>query len=61
MGIIVEDCVIEEHIDSGEPYDGGTTYKMKIDSEFYISVKNFTLSSAVKFRDEWRKSAGYGQ
>ena len=64
MGIIVEDCVIEEHIDSsGQAYDGGTVYKikMKIDGVFYLSVKDYTLASAIKFRDEWRQSAGYGQ
>ena len=61
MGIIVEDCVIAEHIDSGGPYDGGTVYKikMKIDGVFYLSVKDYTLDSAIKFRDEWRKSSGY--
>jgi len=58
MGIIVEDCIIEEHDDSGVIV---YKIKMKIDSEFYVSVKDFTLNSAVKFRDEWRKSAGYGQ
>jgi len=63
MGIIVQDCAVIEHTTSGGPYDGGRVYKirMKIDLKFYISQEDFALDKAIKFRDEWRKSAGYGQ
>ena len=61
MGIIIDDCAIVEHTTSGEPYDGNTTYKiaMIIDSKKYISEEDFALDKAIKFRDAWRKSAGY--
>ena len=61
MGIIVEDCAIEEEIQSERAYDGGRVYriKMKIDGLYYVSVQDYTLNSAIKFRDEWRKSAGH--
>lgn len=60
MGIIVDDCFVVEHTISGEPYDGGTTYKivMMIDSKKYLSEEDFALDKAIKFRDKWRKSAG---
>lgn len=63
MSIIVEDCAVIEHTTSGGPYDGDMVYKirMKIDSKFYISQEDFALDKAIKFRDEWRKVAGYGQ
>ena len=63
MSIIVEDCMIEQDIQSERAYDGSTVYKikMKIGGTYYISVQDYTLNSAIKFRDEWRKSAGHGQ
>lgn len=62
MGTLVEDCKIVEHVTSGYMYDGDLVYKikMKIDGKFYLSDKEYTMDEAIKFRDEWRKSAGYG-
>jgi len=62
MSVIVEDCIIEEDIQSEREYDGSNVYKikMKINGIYYLSVQDYTLNSAIKFRDEWRKSAGYG-
>lgn len=60
MSIIVEDCTIEAHTNSGGAYDGNTIYKirMKIDHRYYLSETDYTLDKAIKFRDEWLKSAG---
>ncbi len=66
MGIIVEDCSLEPHsYEIGHQMDPYTVteyrLKFKIDGKWYLGDEHYKLNEALKMRDKWRKSAGYGQ